>query len=292
MLMHLRLVVLLLLALVPAAFAQPEVLSKTEIACQATTNKALPAYSKARTGCIATCQKKTPLAPDCTAPFANKTLECVQKADAKLASVLAKKCLSDGSEEDACPECYEQLNGTCAAFDAAVTAKSIALADDVTSTIFCNDSGSGDGLTKAEAKCQKSLVKGMTAFVGSATKCATTCLKNERKGKTNGSCNPAGFLNLNGDEKTVACLFKAFLKLSVAESKCQAPAGDTPECLTDISGLFSRVQDGLIDVGGDVAVCPAQCGDTFVQGLEECDPPSSIGTCPGNAACTAQCTCP
>jgi hypothetical protein len=279
------------LAVRDSVFALPEALTKAEIGCQAATNKALPAYGKARTACVAGCQKKTPLAPDCSAPFGGKTLECVQKADAKLAALLAKKCTSDGSDEDACPECYEQLNGSCAAFGTAVTTESIALTDDVTSTVFCDDSGSPDGLTKAEAKCQKAVVKGMTAFVASATKCATACLKNERKGKTNGTCNPAAFLFLTGDEKTVACLFKAFFKLSAATSKCEAPAGDTPECLTDLSGLFTRVENGLSEVGGDVNVCPAQCGDEFTQGLEQCDPPGSVGTCPGNAACSAQCTC-
>jgi hypothetical protein len=272
--------------------ALPEALTKTEIGCQASVNKALPAYGKARTACVAGCQKKTPLSSDCTVPFGGKTLECVQKADAKLAAALAKKCTSDGSDDDSCPECWEQLSGSCAAFGNAVTAKSIALTDDITSTVFCNDSGSPDGLSKAEAKCQKALVGGMAAFVAGATKCATACLKNERKGKTDGTCNPAGFLFLSGDSKTVACLFKPFFKLTKAEEKCSAPAGDAPECLTDLSGLFSRVEDGLSKLGGDVNVCPAECGDGFVQGLEQCDPPGNVGQCPGAAVCTSQCACP
>ena len=272
--------------------ALPEALTKSEIACQNAISSALAAYTKARTGCIATCEKKTPLAPDCSAPFANKTLECVQKADGKLAGLVAKKCPNGASDDDACPECYEQLDGSCSAFGAAVTTKSVALSDDVTDTIFCDDSVSPDGLTKAEIKCQKALLKGLTAFVATAGKCGTSCLKAERKNKTDGTCNPAGFLFLNGDSKTVACLVKAFFKLTVATTKCSAPTGDAPECLTDISGLVDRVEHGLSDVGGDVAVCPAQCGDGFTQGLEECDPPSSVGQCPGNAACGAQCTCP
>lgn len=273
--------------LAPPADAVFEALSKTEIACQNATNKALPAYTKARTGCIAGCEKKTPNSSDCAAPFGGKTLTCVQKADAKLAAVLAKKCTSAGNDDDTCPECYEELDGTCAAFGTGVTAKSIALSDDVTNTIFCDDSGSLDGLTKGEAKCQKTVLKAMTAFVSTAGKCATNCLKAERKNKTDGTCNPAAFLFLNGDTKTVNCLAKAFFKLLAAPGKC----AETPECL-DAFSLITRVEEGLADVGGDVAVCPAQCGDTFTQGTEECDPPSSVDECPGNAACTAQCTCP
>lgn len=282
----------ILLAGRASVFALPEALTKAEIACQAATNKALPLYGKARTACVAKCQKKTPLSPDCTVPFGNKTLECVQKADGKLAGLLAKKCQSTGNDDDACPECYEELSGTCAAFGTALTARSIVLSDDITDTIFCNDSGSPDGLTKAEAKCQKALVSGLAAFVTSATKCATNCLKNERKAKTDGSCNPEGFLSLSGDTKTVTCLFKTFFKLVAAMDKCQAPAGDSPECLTDLSGLITRVQEELSDVGGDVVVCPAQCGDGFAQGLEACDPPGSFGVCAGNVACGAQCNCP
>jgi hypothetical protein len=281
-----------LLGLGRAAFALPEALSKTEVACQAATGKALGQYGKARTGCIVKCQKKTPLSTDCTAPFANKTLECVQKADTKLAGLLAKKCVSDGTDEDSCPECYEELNGTCTAFGDAMTAKSIALTDDVTTTVFCDDTGSADGLSKAEAKCQKALVSGLTSFVSAASACANSCLKNERKGKTDGTCNPKAFLALSGDTKTVNCIFKAFLKLSNAEAKCHPPSGNLPDCLPGTADLFTRVQLGLVDIGSAVDVCPAECGDGFTQGLEQCDPPGSTGVCPGNAQCTAQCTCP
>ena len=289
-------VVLMVLALVlasrGAALALPEALTKAEIGCQGAFNKGLPAYGKARAGCVAKCQKKTPLSADCTAPFGGKTLECVQKADAKLASLLAKKCTSGGNDEDTCPECYEALGGTCSAFGNEVTIRSIAITDDINTTVFCNDSGSPDGLTKLEAKCQKTLVSAFASFVSSATKCVTGCLKNERKGKTDGSCNPAALENLNGDSKAGACLFKAFFKLLLATEKCNPPKGETPECLTDLSGLLTRVQDSLVDVGGDVNVCPAECGDSFVQGTEQCDPPGTTFQCPGSGTCSAQCTCP
>jgi hypothetical protein len=278
---------LVVIALAGPAFALPEALSKTEIACQNATNKALPAYGKARTTCIASCQKKTPNASDCAAPFGGKTLECVQKADAKLAALIAKKCPSAGSDDDACPECYEELSGSCSAFGTRVTAKAIALTDDIATIAFCNDTASPDGLTKGEAKCEKAIALGYQAFIAAASKCATSCLKSERKAKTDGTCNPASFLFLSGDSKTVACLFKAFGKLGGVDKKC----ADRPECLDD-SSLFSLVTDELSDVGSDVAVCPAQCGDGFTQGNEECDPPSSTDECPGNGACTAQCTCP
>src|SRR5262249_31523922 len=145
-----------------SALALPEALTKVEIACQTTTAKALSKYGKGRTACAASCQKKTPLSADCSAPFGGKTLECVQKADDKLAAALAKKCQSSGNDEDSCPECYEELNGTCTAFGAAMKARAIQLTDDVPNTVFCDDSGSADGLTKAEAKCQKALVAGLT----------------------------------------------------------------------------------------------------------------------------------
>ncbi len=269
-------------------FALPEALSKGEIGCQAAINKALAGYGKARGNCVAGCEKKTPSAPDCAAPFGGKTLACVQKADAKLAAVLAKKCTSAGNDDDTCPECFEQVNGSCAAFGTAVSARSVTLTEDITDTIFCNDSGSPDGLTKAEAKCQKTLVSGLASFVNAVTKCASNCLKNERKAKTDASCNPEGLLFLSGDSKTVECVLKAFFKLSSVTGKCV----DQPECLTNFGGLETRVYNQLADVGGDVNVCPAECGDGYTQGAEACDPPSSVGECPGNAACSATCTCP
>jgi hypothetical protein len=281
-----------LLALGHSAFALLEPLSKTEVTCQSTTAKALGKYGKARTSCVAKCQKKTPLSTDCTAPFANKTLECVQKADTKLAGLLAKKCQSDGTDEDSCPECYEELHGTCAGFDTAVTTDTITLTDALTSLVFCDDTGSPDGLTKAEAKCQAGLVSAVANFVSGTSACVTKCLKNERKGKTDGTCNPQALIGLNGDTKTLECLFKAFAKLSKSETKCEPPNGDAPDCLTDTSALLDLVQIGITAIGIEVDVCPAQCGDEFKQLLEECDPPGSIGQCPSNAMCSAQCTCP
>ena len=44
----------------PAASALPEALDKIEIGCQSALSKALAKYGKARTGCEASCQKKTP----------------------------------------------------------------------------------------------------------------------------------------------------------------------------------------------------------------------------------------
>ncbi len=280
------------LAFPPSAAALPEALIKTEIGCQSALAKALGKYGKARTACEAGCQKKTPLSAECTPPFGGKTLTCVQKANDKLAALIAKKCLSGGNDEDSCPECYEELNGTCAGFGTATTAQAVALTDDITGTIFCDDTGSPDGLSKAEVKCQKALVAGFTGFVLSANGCAISCLKNERKGKTDATCNPEAFLLLSGDTKTVTCIFKAFTKLSKAFGKCEAPAGDSPECATSVqtSALFERVKDKLVGIGGVVDVCPAQCGDGYTQGLEDCDPPGG-NSCPGPSACSAQCTC-
>jgi hypothetical protein len=295
MLIRTRVVVVLalvtfVLGLRGSALALPEALTKAEVGCQTAVNKALPAYGKARTGCIAKCQKKTPNSSDCSTPFGGKTLECVQKADAKLAGIFAKKCPTAGTDEDACPECYEELSGACPAFGGFVTAKSIALTDGIASVAFCNDSGSPDGLTKAEAKCQSATAAGYQKFVASATKCETSCLKAERKGKTDGTCNPEALLFLSGDSKTVTCLFKAFANLSKATAKC-APPGDFPECMAGET-LFTDVTEALSDIGGDVAVCPAECGDNFTQGVEQCDPPGSTLECPGFGTCTAGCACP
>ena len=266
--------------------AVPEPLTKTEIGCQAAFNKALPAYGKARTACVASCQKKTPLSADCTAPFGGKTLECVQKADAKLASVFAKKCPSAGTDEDTCPECYEGLGGTCAGFATRVTDKTVDLTDEIANVSFCDDSGSPDGLTKAEAKCQKATALGYAAFAAAASKCEAACLKSERKGKTDATCNPQALLFLGGDSKTSTCVFKAFGKLGVVGTKCV----DRPECLND-GPLFSLVTDSLAEIGGDVAVCPAECGDGYANGDEACDPPNSF-SCAGGAQCSPTCTCP
>jgi hypothetical protein len=269
------------------AVAAGEALTKVEIACQRATGKALGAYAKARVACVAKCEKKSPLAAECLEPFANGTLTCVQKARTKLAALLAKKCVSSGSEEDSCPECYEEVSGNCAALGAAATAKTVALTNGLTGGIFCDDSGSPDGLTKVEAKCQGALLKSLTGFVPTAVGCVGKCLANERKGKTDGTCNPQAFLSFGGDSRTLQCLQNPLVKIFVAlQTKCQ----DAPECMSNALSLLDMLQVGLSDIGGAIMVCPAQCGDGYLQGLEECESPGT-NSCPGNAGCSAQCTC-
>ncbi len=285
------LVIVSAVAMLPrSAAAVPEALSKGEVACQDAMGRTLGVYAKARAACVARCRQKTPLSTECTIPFANKTLECVQKADAKLAALLATKCQSDGTDTDSCPECYETLSGNCDAFGAGVKASTIKLVDGLSKPIFCDDTASVDGLSKVEAKCQTALLGGLGGFVSKWVACVTTCVKKERKGKTDGSCNPRAFLNgSGGDTKASACLSAAFSKMSVAARKCQAPNGNMPECLSGTAVLFTTMQNGISDIGTAVEVCPAQCGDNFKQGFEECDGTDATA-CLG--ACTANCTCP
>lgn len=283
---------LVLFGLLPALLPHPaatasEPLVKAEIACQRALGKALGAYAKARVGCIAKCHKKTPLDPACGAPFAGATLTCVQKAQGKLAALLVKKCVSVGSEEDSCPECYEDVHGTCADFSVSATAKTVDLTDGLTSDIFCDDSGSPDGLTKSEAKCQAILVRALTSFVAKAVGCIDRCLANERKGKTDGTCNPLAFVDFAGDSKTLTCLQGPLFKIfKIFQTKCL----DMPDCASGPLSILDTLQASLGDVGGTIMVCPAQCGDGYVQGLESCEPPNT-NSCPGNTTCSAQCTC-
>jgi hypothetical protein len=271
-----------------AAVAAGEPLAKAEIACQSAIGKALGAYATARAGCVAMCEKKTPLAAACDEPFADATLTCVEKARGKLAALIAKKCVSNGSDDDSCPECYEDLRGSCADFGFTATAKAVDLTDGLTSDVFCDDSGSLDGLTKVETKCRGVLLRSLTSFVGKSVRCLTKCLAGERKGKTDGTCNPQAFVNFEGDSRTLQCLQGPLFKiLDVFRTKCQ----DAPDCMSGGPNLLDVLQSDLGDIGSAVMVCPAQCGDGYVQGLEECEPPNA-NTCPGNAACSAQCTCP
>jgi len=281
------------------AVASDPPLTKAQLTCQSATAKGLGAYGVARARCIAKCQKKTPLGSDCSTPFAGKTLDCVSKADAKLAALLTKKC---GSNPGSCPQCFEALDGTCSAFGTDLTAQVTAFVDSLAHQVFCDDSMSADGFTKAEKKCEVTVMVGLSGFVPKAIACVGACLKNAAKGKTTGSCNPAAFLGINGsvtaDSKTLKCLEGSLLKgLAKVERPCSAPKGETPQCLSDASNLFTTIQDSLNSIGADVDVCPILCGDGFTQGHEQCDPGGPGGTpapnddaCPG--ACRADCTCP
>jgi hypothetical protein len=269
------------LASATGAFAAREVLTKPEAKCQQTVAKQLAKIVTKRTACILKCDKKTPQDATCLPPYGGTTLECLQKIDAKALEALAAKCVSDGSDTDSCPECYEAGTAVCADVSANVDLLEMGV-DAVADEIFCDDGGSGDDLSKTESKCRRAFAPALAKYVATSAGCYAKCVKREAKGKTDGTCDP-----VPTDTKTYACLLKGSNKLlATVGKKCP----DQPECMTAPFFLIGATTSAINMAADLLAVCPV-CGDGITESGEACDPPGAT-TCNGGAMCTAQCTCP
>ena len=202
--------------------------SDDESKCQVGTSLALSKFVRQKAKCLMACYRgaqegKNPTS-DCVSPFGGSTHGCVQQAESDTKGLGQTKCSKD------CPECY--TGGDCQAdMDGRVVATE-AHVDSLLAQVFCDDSGSTDGLNPAEAKCQIGLAKALSKFTATKMKCLAKCRKAEHFGKIPpNSCNPPN----PTDPKTVECITKAETKYPLKIDKyCETsslnPSADKPEC--------------------------------------------------------------
>jgi hypothetical protein len=250
----------------PPAAAQ---LTDDEVKCELGTSLAIGSkFITEKAKCIIKCEQgarngANPVA-DCSSPFAGATATCVSLATSKATGLAGSKCAAD------CPECYggscttndqcsagfscDTTNGFCpgdCASDAAgrVAAAESAL-DVVAAAVYCDDSGSGDGLTKEEGKCQDTTAKALSNFASKKALCYRKCRADEHKGKiAAGSCNPPA-----SDPKTSDCISMLESKTALLiDKKCEPLGGDRPECFgtTDGAGWAALVEGGVDGASGE-----------------------------------------
>jgi len=220
-----------------------------ELACQAATAKAMGKLTTSRSKCIAKCNQgarkgENPLSDCVPGAFGGLTAACAEAAEQKAAETEVRKCVAD------CPECYDG-DGMCAPGDCACDSEELseevaAAIDLYAGFVYCDDAGSGDGLTAAEAKCQDSATKALAKFVVKRLKCFQKCHQNVQTGDL-----PPGSCNLPvSDQDTIDCLAAASAKAAPAIDKvCEPLGGDRPECFGPRDGagwtaLIGSVVDG------------------------------------------------
>jgi hypothetical protein len=239
-----------------SALAQP---TAAEFKCQAGVSKALVKFIGAKAKCLTKCEQgarkgSNPFS-DCEAPYGGAAATCIQDpvkgAEAKAVAAMNKACTAD------CPECYQ--GGDCPTANTMRVANAESQIDALALLVYCDDSGSGDGLTSAEAKCQDGTVKALTKFAGSKTKCYDKCIAAEQKGKLPpGSCIPPN----PADPKTNACVHDP---VKGAEAKAVAAiakaCADPAECLPPNHGpTFVGVAEAGIDGGVPQTYCGSPSG--------------------------------
>jgi hypothetical protein len=243
--------------LVSRASAQ---LSPDEAKCQQGTSLAVSKFITDKAKCIIKCEqgarKGLNMASDCSSPFGNATLACVQRAESKAEGLEQSKCAKD------CPECY--TGGNCAADADARVANAEMQVDGLATLVYCDDSGSGDGLTAAEAKCADTVAKTLSNFAKKKLNCYAKCRKAEQKGSTPpGSCLPAT------EEKTAECISKEEAKsTALIDKKCETSAGpknEKPECFgTNTGATWTTIVEGAVDGGQPGLYCASPSG-AFVE---------------------------
>jgi hypothetical protein len=197
-----------------------------EAKCQLKTSLVIAKFVNKKAKCVDACQKrafKNPsLLPDCSPPFGGSTFGCVTTAEGKSAGKIKSSCAKD------CPECYS--GGDCHTEADVKIAAAEAHVDALLADVFCDDTGSTDGLTNAEFKCQRAVRKFATKFLADKMKCYAKCRKGEHKGKVAvGDCEPPP-----ADLKTQLCIQKRETRWAERiDTKCEFavnPSADKPEC--------------------------------------------------------------
>lgn len=199
-----------------------------ELKCQSAVAGIQGKLVAAASTCSTKCQQgaraaKNPLS-DCTSPFGGAMLACINKAVGKALSDEPKKCAKD------CPECY--AGGDCTADAASRTATTQTQLNAFGPLIYCDDSGSGDGLTAGEGKCMDGISKGLSKMVGALGKCSAKCKAGEHKGTIPvGACDPPAT-----DAATAACLSTVVTKTNAGIDKVCSAVSEVPECQAITTG--------------------------------------------------------
>jgi hypothetical protein len=230
-------------------------------------SKGLGKFTAAKSKCVTKCQqgaRKTPPtnpASDCNPPYAGTTLTCVadpvKGAEGKAISAIRKACDPTFVPGKDCPECYDGGDCTQAGYAGDRVASVESQLDAFVGLIWCDDSGSGDGLNAVEAKCQDTVAKTLAKFVAAKSKCYDNCVYNMFKGKI-----PPGYQCLPPATEPflVACINNAEAKaIDGIDKFCL----DDPECYVpnfDTGAEWVSIAESAVDANIVQTYCGSPSG--------------------------------
>ncbi len=256
-----------------------------EAKCEVATDKALSKLVGARAKCVQKCiatARKTGgpyggCLPPVTDPATDACLSAPSKgAESKARASIVKACSAD------CPDCYQASD--CFSGVTFVTDTSSQI-DAFYGITHCREAG-GTTPMPAEAKCEDTVLKALSKFWASKSKCYQKCIANERKGRiAPGSCSPP----VPSDPATQACIFsspngvevKTAAKIDKACEPAMNPANQKPACYGTTTGMgWVAVMEANVDFRVPITWC------------EEPPPPPvccELGGFCGSATTTADC---
>jgi len=250
---------------VPAQFPPIGDPNKDEAKCEAGAGKTLAKFvgskGKCITKCIGTARKTMGPYGGCFAPYADPTTNlCItdplKGAEAKARAGIAKGCSKD------CPECY---TGTqCTDGEPFVTETEgdidapFGPGTGFPDLIYCKEKA-GTTPTKDEGKCEDGVIKALSKFVGSKSKCYAKCKANELKGKIAlGGCEPPPPGSNPTDPATNACIndpikgAAAKAKAAIIKACPIAPScysgGGTGAANTFVAAVESKIDSRVTEI--------------------------------------------
>ena len=226
-------------ATAPPAFAvhNGPGLNEDEVQCQLRSQYIMGSFARRYAKCLLKCALHAPSRADaaancpeakaCSFGPTNTTCRCLLRAREQAVEGQVGRC-SD------CPECY--AGGSC---DTDATGKTNTIAAWAESLFFsgptpvyCDDSGSSDGLAPAEAKCQQTTAKALPFFARAQSLCLRTCRLAEHAGSTPvGSCDAPLSSNPGANAEAEVCVAAAEAKaIDKINNRCNPTTGNPPEC--------------------------------------------------------------
>jgi hypothetical protein len=228
-------------------------LTDDELKCEIKTGIVVGKFVAKKMQCIRSCQQTAyanSVPPsDCVPPYAGATGGCVQSTEAKTQGLGKRGCSLD------CPECYSGGDCNMDIDDKVAAAESHV--ESLATDVYCDDSGSTDGLTLSEIKCQHTVAKFVSAFNAKKTKCLAKCRRAEHAGKI-----PAGTCAPLSDPKTTDCIDQLEAKVTVLiDNKCETsinPSADKPECglyATRTGADWVASEEQVVDQNDPILFC-------------------------------------
>lgn len=286
-------IALVLLAAPGLAAAQdsPDELTPHEWRCERQTARSVGDFDAGTTACLVECHEARATDPfrQCEGFFGFDvaTQFCIDDARTRPEIRMIRRCAAES-----CPECY--FGGNCQ------NATNFFLQDAVFNSasrlgpLFCDDSGSADGLTAAEETCRARTADYATRFQAQARKCFDACQGRRRDGRTTEeACRPESLEAGTADERLANCMDRARVRFLRACLSC-----DAPDCwpVPDANGACPALLDFEEAIAGSrqeahFCVDQPRCGDGFLSASEECEFTVFPNGCGTNETCTSQCEC-
>jgi hypothetical protein len=210
-----------------------------EAVCEVKATVASWNYFQKAVGCLVSCQRGVRAGStdpaDCVAPYAHQTFGCIQGKQGRANGSICSGCSRDTPEcypADPCPETTHEFLGT---MDGGVV--------NFMSGFYCDDTGSTDGLTPYEAKCQDATAKYTAKAVYGVARCYAKCRQYEAKGLlTPGTCAPP-----TSDPYTLACLTKLDTATAYRIDRYCTDTGNQPECAPIDGAVWSQFARAAVE---------------------------------------------